>query len=97
MCQVNIDVEVRYQVAALWTALWRGRDETEGVADGAGREEVPADGPIALQREIQALIEDADPVPFVPEGFDAQQEWHQEWQAAWAQEQQQVGNNGGAM
>lgn len=80
MCQVTIAVEVRYQVAALWTALWRGHEDAEGV--GAGREEGPADGPNALQREIQALIEDADPVPFVPEGFDAQQEWQQ--QAVWA-------------
>lgn len=71
MCQVSISVEVRYQLAALWSALWLGAAPEEGVEDA-----VRADGPDALQREIQALIEDADPVPFVPpDGLE--QEWQQ--------------------
>lgn len=70
MCQVSISVEVRYQLAALWSALWLGTAPEEGAEDA-----VRADGPDALQREIQALIEDADPVPFVPDGLE--QEWQQ--------------------
>lgn len=71
MCQVSISVEVRYQLAAAWSALWTGTPPEDGAEDA-----VRADGPDALQREIQALIEDADPVPFVPDGLE--QEWQQQ-------------------